>query len=105
MKQTKKCVYEQMENTISSSFRKSYTDLQEHSKVTTLTETGRRLVVNKYPKSNQIFLVKFYECGELSFPHGGIKIYNKTLDEYTLVYPEDAVLHERSDIFGFKSNS
>lgn len=58
------------------------------------TEKGRKLLSSIYPDSHEIYLVEYHKPGEPSFPHGGIKIYNKTLGELKYVYPESVVKHK-----------
>lgn len=63
------------------------------------TEHGRRVLTAYYPESHDIFLVRFYSVGEKSFPHGGVRVYNKSLDEYKLLYPQSVVKHKNVEFY------
>lgn len=63
------------------------------------TEQGRRVMTSYYPESHDIFFVKFYTPGEKSFPHGGVRVYNKSLDEYKLLYPQSVVKHKNVEFY------
>lgn len=63
------------------------------------TEKGRRVLASIYPDTHEVYLVRYHKPGEQSFPYGGIKIYNKTLDEQKYVYPECVVKHKNSEFF------
>lgn len=62
-------------------------------------ERGRRVLTSCYPESHDIFLVKYFDKGERHFPYGGVKVYNKTADEYKVLYPESVVKHKNVEFY------
>lgn len=76
-----------------------YENIPSELTIDDTTEKGRRVLASIYPESHEVFLVKYHKPGEQSFPHGGIKIYNKTLDEQKYVYPECVVKHKNTEFY------
>jgi hypothetical protein len=71
-----------------------FKNIPDELKIDKETERGRRVLTSYYPESHDIFLVKFNEIGEVSYPYGGIKVYNRTLNEFKEFYPESVVKHK-----------
>jgi len=71
-----------------------FKNIPDELKIDINTERGRRVLTSYYPESHDIYLVKFNKIGDVSYPYGGIKVYNKTTDEYKEFYPESVVKHK-----------
>lgn len=76
-----------------------YENIPHELMIDETTEKGRRVLSSIYPDTHEVYLVKYYKQGEQSFPYGGIKIYNKTLDEEKYVYPESVVKHKNTEFY------
>lgn len=63
------------------------------------TEKGRRVITAFYPESHDVYFMEYYEVGVASFPYGGIKVYNKSIGEYKLFYPDSVVKHKNLEFF------
>lgn len=72
----------------------TFKNIPDELKIDKETERGRRVLTSYYPDSHDIYLVKFNKVGDVSYPHGGIKVYNKTLDEFKEFYPDSVVKHK-----------
>lgn len=62
-------------------------------------ERGRRVLTAYYPDTHDIYFIKYYCIGEPSFPHGGVRVYNRTLDEYKIFYPDAVVKHKNIEFY------
>lgn len=62
-------------------------------------EKGRRVMTSYYPESHDVYFVEYYNIGERSYPYGGIRVYNKSLDEYKILYPESVVKHKNIEFY------
>jgi hypothetical protein len=73
---------------------KIYKNIPTELAVDHMTEKGRKILSSIYPDSHEIYLVQYHRPGEPTYPHGGVKIYNKTLGEQRCVYPDAVVKHK-----------
>jgi len=78
---------------------KIYKNIPTELLIDHMTEKGRKVLSSIYPDSHEIYLVQYYSPGEPTYPHGGVKIYNKTLGEQRCVYPEAVVKHKDIEFY------
>ena len=76
------------------SLYKVYKNIPSELSIDETTEKGRKVMSAVYPDSHEVYLVSYHKPGAQCYPHGGIKIYNKTLGETKQVYPEAVVKHK-----------
>lgn len=62
-------------------------------------ERGRKVMTSHYPESHDIYFIEYFNIGEPSYPYGGIKVYNKSMDEYKILYPEAVVKHKNVEFY------
>lgn len=62
-------------------------------------EKGRKVMTSYYPESHDVYLVEYHNIGEPSYPYGGIKVYNRSMDEYKILYPEAVVKHKNVEYY------
>jgi hypothetical protein len=62
-------------------------------------EKGRRVTTSYYPESHDIYFIEYYNIGEPGYPHGGVRVYNKSLDEYKTLYPESVIKHKNIEFY------
>lgn len=62
-------------------------------------EKGRRVLTAYYPESHDVYLVSYYNIGEPSFPFGGVRVYNRSLDEYKVLYPDAVIKHKNVEFY------
>lgn len=73
--------------------------LPEELKLDKNVEKGRRVLTAYYPESHDVYLVSYYNRGEPSYPFGGVRVYNRSLDEYKVLYPEAVVKHKNVEFY------
>lgn len=73
--------------------------LPEELKLDKTVEKGRRVLTTYYPESHDVYLISYYNPGEPSYPFGGVRVYNRSLDEYKVLYPESVVKHKNVEFY------
>lgn len=73
--------------------------LPEELKLDKTVEKGRRVLTAYYPETHDVYLVSYYNIGEPSYPFGGVRVYNRSLDEYKVLYPEAVVKHKNIEFY------
>lgn len=76
-----------------------FSDISEELKLDKTVERGRRVLTAYYPESHDVYFISYYNVGETSYPFGGVKVYNRTLDEYKSLYPESVVKHKNIEYY------
>ena len=85
--------------TIGGSQHFVFNNIPEELKLDKSVEKGRRVLTAYYPESHDVYLVTFYNVGEPSYPFGGVRVYNRSLDEYKILYPECVVKHKNVEFY------
>ena len=85
--------------TIGGSQHLIFKNIPDELKLDKSVEKGRRVLTAYYPDSHDIYLIKFYDVGEPNYPFGGVRIYNRSLDEYKILYPEAVVKHINIEVY------
>lgn len=78
---------------------KIYKNIPVEMMIDETTEKGRKVMAAVYPENHEIYFMEYYKQGIQCYPHGGIKIYNKTLGETRQVYPDAAVKHKNVEYY------
>lgn len=76
-----------------------YDNVPDELKLDKMVEKGRRVMTAYYPESHDVYLVEYYNVGTPSYPHGGIKVYNRSIDEYRIFYPDGVVKHKNLEFY------
>jgi hypothetical protein len=76
-----------------------FDNIPSELKLDKTVEKGRRVLTSYYPESHDIYLVEYHNIGEPSYPHGGVRVYNKSIDEYKVFYPEGVVKHKNVEYY------
>lgn len=76
-----------------------FENIPSELKLNKSVERGRKVMTSHYPESHDIYFIEYFDVGEPSYPHGGIKVYNKSVDEYKILYPEAVVKHKNVEYY------
>jgi hypothetical protein len=81
------------------STHKVYKNIPSELIIDNTVEKGRRLLSAIYPDTHDIYLMSYHKPGEQCYPYGGVKIFNKTLNETKQVYPDAVVKHKKVEYY------
>ncbi len=79
-----------------------FVEVADHQKVTENTEKGTRVLVARYPDFYKIYFYKYIPAGTNSYPRGGVKVFNATMDQYQCFYFESVALHPKGGKYKFE---
>ena len=65
------------------------------------TLIGTRVLVARYPNFYKIYLYSFHKPGELTFPRGGVKVWNANDHQVQSFYNESVALHPKGGYHRF----
>lgn len=75
-----------------------FINVAEHQKITDKTEKGVRVLVARYPDFYKIYFHSYLPVGSNSYPRGGVKVFNSTMDQFQCFYFESVALHPNQKI-------
>jgi hypothetical protein len=85
--------------TLGGSTHNIFENIPGELKLDSTVEKGRRVMTAHYPESHDVYLVEYHNVGTPSYPHGGIKVYNRSTDEYRIFYPDGVVKHKNLEFY------
>jgi hypothetical protein len=80
-----------------------FLDVNDENKVDRFTLKGTRVLVAKYPDYYKLYLYKTHTPDEMSWPIGGVTIYNATDDVMQSFYYESVVIHPDGGSYKFQT--
>jgi len=80
-----------------------FLDVKDDSKVDRFTLKGTRVLVAKYPDYYKLYLYKTHTPDEMSWPIGGVTIYNAMDDIMQSFYYESVVIHPDGGSYKFQT--
>jgi hypothetical protein len=79
-----------------------FLNVADHQKVTDKTEKGIRVLVARYPDFYKIYFHSYLPVGSDSYPRGGVRVFNATVDQYQCFYFESVALHPKGGKYSFE---